>query len=57
MSQKLGVNPNPNTAHKIVAALLAEGVLISTPAVGSIVAERELGGKNERVELLGLKVE
>ena len=55
LSQKLGVNPN--TAHKIVAALLAEGVLITTPAVGSIVAERELGGKKERAELLGVEVE
>ena len=55
LSQKLGVNPN--TAHKIVAALLAEGVLITTPAVGSIVAERELGGTKERAELLGVEVE
>ena len=55
LSQKLGVNPN--TAHKIVAALLAEGVLITTPAVGSIVAERELGGKKERAEQLGVEVE
>ena len=46
LSQELKVNPN--TAHKVVAALVAEGVLITTPAVGSIVAEREPGGRKER---------
>ncbi|MSU52833.1 MAG: GntR family transcriptional regulator [Opitutaceae bacterium] len=55
LSQELKVNPN--TAHKVVAALVAEGMLVTTPAVGSIVAERELGGKKERAELLGVEVE
>ena len=55
LSQELNVNPN--TAHKVVAALVAEGVLVTTPAVGSIVAERELGAKKERAELLGVEVE
>lgn len=55
LSQELRVNPN--TAHKVVAALVAEGVLVTTPAVGSVVAERELGGKKERTELLGAEVE
>lgn len=55
LSQELKVNPN--TAHKVVAALVAEGVLVTTPAVGSIVAERELGGKKERAALLGVEVE
>ena len=55
LSQELKVNPN--TAHKVVAALVAEGVLVTTPAVGSIVAEREIGGKKERAELLGVEVE
>ncbi len=44
---------NPNTAHKIVAALVAQGVLITTPAVGSVVAERALGDRQERAALLG----
>jgi len=48
---------NPNTAHKVVAALVAEGVLVTTPAVGSIVAEREAGGRRERAELLGADLE
>ncbi|MCX6956478.1 MAG: GntR family transcriptional regulator [Verrucomicrobia bacterium] len=53
----LELKVNPNTAHKVIAALVAEGVLVTTPAVGSIVAERELGGKKERAELLGAEVE
>jgi GntR family transcriptional regulator len=36
-SQELRINPN--TAHKIIATLVAEGVLVTTPAVGSVVAE------------------
>jgi GntR family transcriptional regulator len=55
LSQELRVNPN--TAHKVVAALVSEGVLVTTPAVGSIVAEPEAGGKKERAELLGAEVE
>lgn len=55
LSQELKINPN--TAHKVVAALVAEGVLVTTPAVGSIVAEREPGGRKERAELLGAEVE
>ena len=43
---------NPNTAHKIVAALVAQGVLVTTPAVGSVVAEPAAGGRRERAELL-----
>jgi DNA-binding transcriptional regulator YhcF (GntR family) len=36
LSQELKINPN--TAHKIVATLVSEGVLLTTPQVGSIVA-------------------
>ena len=55
LSQELRINPN--TAHKVVAALVTEGVLVTTPAVGSIVAERERGGRRERAELLGADLE
>jgi GntR family transcriptional regulator len=55
LSQELRINPN--TAHKVVAALVNQGVLVTTPAVGSIVAERETGGRKERTELLGAEVE
>lgn len=55
LSQELKINPN--TAHKVIAALVSEGVLVTTPAVGSIVAEREPGGRKERAELLGAELE
>jgi GntR family transcriptional regulator len=55
LSQELKINPN--TAHKVIAALVAEGVLVTTPAVGSIIAEPEQGGRKECAELLGGDVE
>jgi GntR family transcriptional regulator len=55
LSQELRINPN--TAQKVIAALVAEGVLITTPAVGSVVAELAPGGRSERAELLGADVE
>src|SRR6059058_1496989 len=55
LSQELRINPN--TAHKVIAALVGEGVLVTTPAVGSIVAAREAGGARERSELLGADLE
>jgi len=48
---------NPNTAHKIVATLVAEGVLVTTPAVGSVVAERGAVDRAARAELLGGELE
>jgi len=51
VSQELQINPN--TAHKIVAALVAQGVLITTPAVGSVVADHVAGDRQERADLLG----
>jgi GntR family transcriptional regulator len=55
LSQELKVNPN--TAHKVVAALVAEGVLVTTPAVGSVVAEPVAGSRRDRAALLGADVE
>ena len=55
LSQELKVNPN--TAHKVVAALVAEGVLVTTPAVGSVVAEPVAGTRRERALLLGAELE
>ena len=55
LSQELRINPN--TAHKVVAALVHEGVLVTTPAVGSIVAEPAAGSRQERAALLGAEVE
>ena len=55
VSQELRINPN--TAHRIVAALVAEGVLVTTPAVGSVVAPHAAGDRLERAELLGADLE
>ncbi|MDI1334839.1 MAG: GntR family transcriptional regulator [Lacunisphaera sp.] len=55
VSQELKINPN--TAHKIVAALVAQGVLVTTPAVGSVVAEHAAGDRTQRAELLGADLE
>ncbi len=55
LSQELRINPN--TAHKVIAALVSEGVLVTTPAVGSIVAPREGGDRQEKAELLGAELE
>ena len=55
LSQELRVNPN--TAHKVIAALVNEGVLVTTPAVGSIVAERAMGDRQEKADLLGADLE
>ncbi|MBI2518441.1 MAG: GntR family transcriptional regulator [Opitutae bacterium] len=55
VSQELKINPN--TAHKIVAALVAEGVLVTTPAVGSVVAEHAAGDRQQRADLLGDELE
>jgi GntR family transcriptional regulator len=50
LSQELAINPN--TAHKIVASLVAEGVLTMTPAVGSVVAETGNADRATRGALL-----
>jgi GntR family transcriptional regulator len=55
LSQELTINPN--TAHKVIAALVAEGVLITTPAIGSVVAEPSAGGRQEKADLLGDELE
>lgn len=50
VSQELKINPN--TAHKIVATLVAEGVLVTTPAVGSVVAEPKSADRATKTALL-----
>lgn len=55
LSQELRINPN--TAHKVIAALVAEGILITTPGIGSVVADRAPGTGRERAELLGSELE
>ncbi len=55
LSEELKINRN--TAHKVIADLVHEGVLVTTPAVGSFVAKREAGTRRERVELLSSELE
>jgi GntR family transcriptional regulator len=55
LSQELRVNPN--TAHKVVAALTNAGVLVTTPAIGSVVARPTAGTRLERADLLGPELE
>lgn len=55
LSEELRINPN--TAQKVVSALVAEGVLITTPAKGSVVAEPEHPGRRESIDLLAEDLE
>jgi GntR family transcriptional regulator len=48
---------NPNTAHKVIAALLAEGLLESRPGVGTIVASPQNSTLRARRDLLQRQVE
>ena len=50
LSQELRINPN--TAQKVISALVAEGVLITTPAKGSVVAEPEHLGRKQSLDSL-----
>ena len=43
---------NPNTAHRIVALLVDDGVLAVRPGIGTVVAEGRRGGAAGRRELL-----
>jgi GntR family transcriptional regulator len=50
LSQELKINPN--TAHKIVAALIADGLLQVRPGIGTVVAQGRPGGIAARRTLL-----
>jgi GntR family transcriptional regulator len=55
LSQELRINPN--TAHKIIATLVSEGVLVTTPAVGSVVAEPTYTDRQGKAALLDEELE
>ena len=55
LSQELRINPN--TAHKVIAALVTDGVLVTTPAVGSIVAEPGDSDRRAKAALLDGELE
>jgi len=50
LSQELKINPN--TAHKIVAALVEDGLLSVRPGIGTVVAEGREGDAGGRRALL-----
>src|SRR6202789_3831068 len=55
LSKELKINPN--TAHKIVAHLVAEGLLETRPGIGTVVAPLPDSTKKERTQLLGHEIE
>jgi GntR family transcriptional regulator len=48
---------NPNTAHKIVAHLVSEGLLETRPGIGTVVASLPESTRKERTQLLGHEIE
>lgn len=55
LSQELRINPN--TAHKILSALVDEGLLEVSPGIGTVVAAAQPATKKQRGELLGADIE
>ena len=52
LSQELGINPN--TAHKAVATLVADGILAVKPGVGTVIADHPYDTRSERRQVLGI---
>ena len=55
LSRELKINPN--TAHKVIAQLLSDGLLESRPGVGTVVAKRPGSSSSERAALLNRRIE
>jgi len=55
LSQELRVNPN--TAHKVIAALISQGLLEVRPGIGTIIGKNPKPTPQQRSELLGEDVE
>ena len=55
LSRELKINPN--TAHKVVTQLIAEGLLETVPGIGTIVAAVPESTHRERARLLGRQIE
>jgi GntR family transcriptional regulator len=55
MSKELKINPN--TAHKIVAQLVNDGLLEIRPGIGTVVAVPPESSRKERTQLLGHEIE
>lgn len=48
---------NPNTAHKVITHLVAEGLIEVRPGVGTVVSERTASSAAERASLLKNELE
>lgn len=48
---------NPNTAHKVITQLIAEGLLEVLPGIGTVVATPPKGAQKERIRLLQRETE
>jgi GntR family transcriptional regulator len=55
LSRELKINPN--TAHKVVTALIASGLLETQPGIGTVVASLPESTHAQRSQLLGPEVE
>jgi GntR family transcriptional regulator len=55
LSKELKINPN--TAAKVVAHLVSEGLLEMRPGIGTVVARLPDASRNERTQLLGHEIE
>jgi GntR family transcriptional regulator len=55
LSKELKINPN--TAHKIVSQLVAEGLLETTPGIGNVVAVIPDSTRKQRAHILTHEIE
>lgn len=55
LSRDLSINPN--TAHKVIAQLIVDGLLYAQPGIGTIVAELPPSTGPQRTALLGNQIE
>ena len=55
LSRELKINPN--TAQKVIAQLLSDGLLESRPGIGTVVAKRPGSSTSERAALLNRRIE
>jgi GntR family transcriptional regulator len=55
LSRELKINPN--TAHKVVAHLVATGLIETRPGIGTVVAVLPEASSAERTQLLGYEIE
>ena len=55
LSRELKINPN--TAHKVIAALIGDGLLQAQPGIGTVVARVPAASKRARSLLLEQRVE